>query len=176
MAMATDNKGAGPVWKPPSPAAAAAALGRELRIDRLIKAPREMVWAAWTEAEQLARWWGPHGFTNPVCEMDPKAGGRLHIVMRGPDGVDYVQKGVVRTIKPPAFLEFTVVLKEPDGSDRLENLTTLTLEEDGEFTRLRLNVRVLRATPAAEVNVSGMEAGWNQSLDRLIAQIGLRNN
>ena len=176
--MATDSKGSGSVWTPPSPAATAEAhaFGPELKIDRLIRAPREMVWAAWTDARQLARWWGPHGFTNPVCEIDPVVGGRLDIVMRGPDGVDHVQKGVVRSIDPPGFLEFTVALKESDDSDRLVNLTTLTLEDVGGMTRLILNVRVLKATSAAAENISGMEAGWNESLDRLTAQIGAQTS
>jgi uncharacterized protein YndB with AHSA1/START domain len=175
--MTIDDKGSASVWTPPSPAAtaAASAFARELKIDRLIKAPRELVWAAWTDARLLARWWGPHGFTNPVCEIEPKAGGRLHIVMRGPDGVDYVQTGLVRSIQSPAFLEFTVALAEPDGSARLENLTTLSLEEAGDFTRLLLHVRVLKQTPAAHGNIAGMETGWNESIDRLIAQLAAAN-
>lgn len=171
--MATDRKGSDAVWRPPSPTATkqASAFGRELKIDRLIRAPREMVWAAWTDAGQLARWWGPHGFTNPVCEIDPTAGGRLQIVMRGPDGVDYVHTGVVRSISPPAYLEFTIALKETDGRDRLENLNTIRLEEAGDFTRLVLHVRVLKATPEARENLAGMEAGWNESIDRLVSQL-----
>lgn len=172
--MTGDRQDSERIWKPPSPAAseAARAFAKELTIDRLIKAPRETVWAAWTDAIQLAQWWGPHGFTNPTCEIEPTVGGLLYIVMRGPDGVDYVNKGVIRSINPPMYLEFTVALKEPDGSDRLENLTTLSLEEVEGFTRLRLHVRVLKETPAAHENIAGMEAGWSESIDRLVSQIG----
>lgn len=175
--MASDDNDRRPAWKPPSPAATATAsrFARELKIDRLIRAPRETVWAAWTDARQLAQWWGPHGFTNPVCEIDPVIGGQLHIVMRGPDGVDYVNKGAIRKITPPAYLEFTVALKEADGSDRLENLTTLTLEEAEDGTRLRLHVRVLTETPEAHENIAGMEAGWNESIDRLVSQLAARS-
>ena len=171
MASADSSR---PMWTPPPHAlsSAASAFARELKIERLIRAPREKVWAAWTDATQLARWWGPHGFTNPICRINPISGGLLHIVMRGPDGTDYVQKGVVRSIVPPTRLEFTVALNEADGSDRLENLTTLTLEDAEGFTRLLLRVRVLKSTPAAHENIAGMEAGWNESLDRLASQIG----
>jgi len=82
-----------------------------------------------------------------------------------------MNKGVIRSISPPAHLEFTVALKEPDGSDRLENLTTLSLEEVEGFTRLRLHVRVLKETAAAHENIAGMEAGWNESIDRLVSQL-----
>jgi uncharacterized protein YndB with AHSA1/START domain len=56
---------------------------------RVFDAPRELVFKAWTEPERLKRWWGPKGFTNPVCEVDVRPGGAIRIDMRAPDGVVY---------------------------------------------------------------------------------------
>ena len=54
---------------------------REVTLTRIIEAPRALVWAAWTEPRHMAKWWGPHHFTNPVCEMDVRAGGKLMILV-----------------------------------------------------------------------------------------------
>ena len=56
---------------------------REVTITRLINAPRQRVWKAWTDSKLLVQWWGPRGFTNPICEVEAKAGGRILIHMSG---------------------------------------------------------------------------------------------
>jgi uncharacterized protein YndB with AHSA1/START domain len=56
---------------------------------RVFDAPPALVWKAWTDPKMMAEWFGPRGFTNPVCELDVRVGGSLRIVMRGPDGQDY---------------------------------------------------------------------------------------
>jgi len=61
---------------------------RELVITQVLDAPREVVFKAWIDPKQMAKWWGPKGFTNPVCEMDVRPGGSLRVVMRGPDKED----------------------------------------------------------------------------------------
>jgi len=57
---------------------------RMLVITRVFDAPRALVFKAWTDPKRVAQWWGPNGFTNPVCELD---------VMRGPDGTIYPKLG-----------------------------------------------------------------------------------
>ncbi len=57
---------------------------RELNITRIFDAPRSLVFKMWTDPKHVAQWWGPKGFTNPVCERDVRPGGALRIVMRGP--------------------------------------------------------------------------------------------
>jgi uncharacterized protein YndB with AHSA1/START domain len=155
---------------------------RELTLIRTYDAPRALVFAALTDPSHLAQWWGPHGFTNPVCESDPRPGGALHIDMQAPDGHVYRTRGEVREIIPPERLVFTIAAIDPDGSIRLENLTTVTLLETIDTkataanpvlanravrTELTLHVRVLQATAAAAINLSGMATGWSQSLERL---------
>ena len=58
----------------------------EVTLTRIFNAPRELVWKAWTDPQMMARWWGPKGFTNPVCEMDVRVGGKILIHMRAPNG------------------------------------------------------------------------------------------
>lgn len=62
---------------------------REIRLSRAYDAPREVVWDAWTDPEQVVQWWGPNGFTTTTLEIDVRAGGRWRYIMHGPDGVDY---------------------------------------------------------------------------------------
>jgi uncharacterized protein YndB with AHSA1/START domain len=65
------------------------------------------VFKAWTEPAHLARWWGPKGFTNPICEVDLRVGGAWRIVMRAPNGAEYPGGGVYREIVKPERLVFT---------------------------------------------------------------------
>jgi uncharacterized protein YndB with AHSA1/START domain len=74
---------------------------RELTLVRTFSAPRALVFEVWTDPKHLAQWWGPQGFTNPVCEFDPRVGGAFRIHMRGPDGVTYPMKGIIQEIVPP---------------------------------------------------------------------------
>jgi uncharacterized protein YndB with AHSA1/START domain len=61
---------------------------RVLVITRTFDAPRALVWRAFSDPVHLSQWWGPKGYTNPICELDFHVGGRWHNVMRGPDGKD----------------------------------------------------------------------------------------
>ena len=140
---------------------------RELTLVRVYDAPRALVFKAFTDPVHLARWWGPHGYTTPVCEFDARPGGTLRIHMRGPDGRVHVTQGEVREIVIPERLVFAIAMREDDGSIRFENLTTLTFVEQAGKTELTLQVRVLRATAVAAPNLGGMRAGWGQSLERL---------
>ena len=60
-------------------------IGREFVITREFDAPRELVFQAWTDPKHLAEWWGPRGFTNPVCQWDARPGGKIYDVMRAQD-------------------------------------------------------------------------------------------
>src|SRR5471032_910445 len=86
-------------------APAEAAAGRELVLTRIINAPRERLFKAWTT--QLPQWWGPHGMTTPFVEMDLRAGGVFRTVMRAPDGTEYPTKGVFLEVVPNEKIVFT---------------------------------------------------------------------
>jgi uncharacterized protein YndB with AHSA1/START domain len=79
---------------------------RVIRVSRIFNAPRELVWKAWTEPEQVARWWGPDGFTVEIHAMDVRPGGVWHLTMRGPDGAQYPNKSVFQEVVPPERIVF----------------------------------------------------------------------
>ncbi len=141
---------------------------RELVITRTFDAPRELVFKAWTQPEQVARWWGPKDFTNPVCELDLRPGGAINIHMRGPDGTLYPMKGIFEEIiEPERLVMSSSAVEDAEGQPQLETLSTITFTEDNGKTKLTLQVVVVKATSIAAQALAGMEEGWNQSLDRL---------
>lgn len=143
-------------------------VNRELVLTRVFAAPREIVWRAWTDPKHLARWWGPKGFTNPVCELDVRPGGAIHIHMCGPDGVVYPMKGVFHEIVEPERLVFTdSALEDGEGNPGLVVRNTVTFTERDGKTELTLRAVVVKSTPEAAEALDGMEEGWSQSLDRL---------
>lgn len=140
---------------------------RELVINRSFQAPVEQVYKAWTDQMYLAQWWGPKGFTNPVCELDVRPGGEIYIDMTGPDGTVYPMGGIFHEIIEPEKLVFTsTALKNEAGSWQLEVLNTVTFDQNGE-TKIKLSAAVVKSGPGTEESLAGMETGWNQSLDRL---------
>jgi uncharacterized protein YndB with AHSA1/START domain len=73
---------------------------REIVITRVVHAPRELVWQAWTDPKHVVHWWGPRGFTTTIKKMDFRVGGVWEHVMHGPDGTDYPNKSVFKEIVP----------------------------------------------------------------------------
>ncbi|MGB9123853.1 MAG: SRPBCC domain-containing protein, partial [Candidatus Angelobacter sp.] len=74
---------------------------QSLVITRIFDAPPDVVFKAWTDPKQMAQWWGPKNFTNPVCELDVRPGGAWRIVMRAPDGMEYISAGVYSEVVKP---------------------------------------------------------------------------
>ncbi len=142
-------------------------LGQEFIFKREFAAPRRLVFAAWTEPARLAQWWGPRGFTNPVCEWPAKVGGQIYVVMRAPDGSEYPMGGEVREIVPPERMVFTTGAMDEKKTLLFEFLHTLTLTETDGKTQMTLQSRVVRTTPGAGRYIGGFEAGMGQSLEKL---------
>ena len=155
---------------------------REFVIARILNAPRALVFKAWTDPRHMAQWWGPHTFTNPVCEMDVRPGGAYRIVMRGPDGAEHPAKGVYREVVAPERLVMTINHSElsdewhdlvnPNrdkamGRPALEGLTTVTFEELGGQTKLTIRMLFDSAAIRDALLKIGMTQGWSQSLERL---------
>ena len=148
---------------------------RELVIRHILDAPREVVFKAWIDPKQMAKWWGPTGFTNPVCEMDVRPGGSLRIVMRGPDRVDHPMTGVFCAIVEPERLVFTAVARDKQDNPLLESLTTVAFAKHGGKTKLTVQASAVGLAPIAPQMLDGMESGWTQSLERLanhVSRIG----
>jgi uncharacterized protein YndB with AHSA1/START domain len=139
----------------------------DLVMTRVFDAPRELVFQVWTDPMHLAQWWGPNGFTNPVCEMDLRVGGELRIHMRAPDGKVYPMKGVFEEITPPERLVFVSSALDENGKSMFDILNTVIFAEQNGKTALTLQARVLTTSAQAPQYLKGMEAGWTQTLDRL---------
>lgn len=146
-------------------------LTREVTLTRIFDAPRELVFKMWTEPQHLKRWWGPSVFTNPVCDVDLRPGGKWRIVMRSPDGTDYPGGGIYREIVPPERLVFTNNAEDAHGKILLQGETTVTFADSGGKTQLTLQTRATVMDPIAAAYIQGMEAGWSQSLDSLAKEI-----
>lgn len=140
---------------------------RELVITRVIAASRERIFKAWTT--QLSLWWGPHGMTTPVVEMDLKPGGVFRTVMRAPDGTEYPTKGVFLELVENEKIVFTDAYDAgwtPATDIFFTAITTLETLPDG---KTKYVARALHWTIAnrEKHEKMGFHQGWGESLDRL---------
>lgn len=149
---------------------------QEIVITRILDAPRELVFKAWTEPERFVRWWGPNGFTTPHCTIDLRPGGAIHFCMRTPEGQDFWFKGVFREVVEPSLLVFTDSFSDEEGNVvepprygmsadfPTETLVTVRFEEhEGGKTKLTLRQTI----PESVVERPGAQQGWSESFDRL---------
>jgi uncharacterized protein YndB with AHSA1/START domain len=136
--------------------------GLTLRLRREVPAPRPVVFGACVEPDDLAQWWGPHGFTTPHIELDLHVGGGFRFGMQPPDGELFHLSGQFREIEPPARLVYTFRWEEPDPDDR-ETVVTMSLGDRGDSTE----VVVVQSGFATEARRALHVHGWTDSLDGL---------
>jgi uncharacterized protein YndB with AHSA1/START domain len=150
-----------------------------ITLTKEIDAPVERVWQAWVDENQMKEWWAPKGFTNPVCTVDAKVGGELHIVMQAGDdlgamsGMKAPMKGVFTEVVERQKLVFTNVALDAAGNHLLEGVTTVTFEDIGGKTKLTVHTGATGTVPGAEQMLGGMEQGWNEQLDKLGALMAM---
>jgi uncharacterized protein YndB with AHSA1/START domain len=142
--------------------------GKEFVITREYDAPRELVWLACTDAKHLAQWWGPRGFSAPVCEWDAQPGNKIHVVMLAPDGARYPMGGEFLEVVPPEKLVTMTGALDDRGEMMFEFQHILTLVEQEGKTKLTMRSRLVKVVaPDAAKYIGGFEAGMTQSLERL---------
>jgi uncharacterized protein YndB with AHSA1/START domain len=144
-----------------------ASSGLTLRIKRIVPAPSQRVYAALTEPDQLAKWWGPKGFTCPSIDFEPRVGGSYRLAMEPPDGDGFYLWGEFREVAPPARLAFTFVWDPPDPDDQ-ETLAELSLREEPGGTEISLVQRPFATEARKELH----ENGWSEGFDRLHEVLG----
>lgn len=132
-------------------------------ITRTFDAPRMRVFEMWTKPEHLARWWGPHGFTLPKCEMDFRPSGKYRYEMSGPGFPSHGVNGTFLEIAPPERIVMTGFLEDTPG---LEILTIVTFAGSEGKTTL-----TVRQTFPDTPRVKGADEGWRQTLERLEAAL-----
>jgi uncharacterized protein YndB with AHSA1/START domain len=133
-----------------------------VHLERVLPAPRNVVFGMHAEPDRLARWWGPKGFTAPSVELDLRVGGRYRIAMQPPDGDLFHLSGEFRRVDPPAGLSYTFRWEEPDPDDR-ETVVTLSLGDRGDSTQLVVD----QGPFVTEARRALHEQGWAETLDRL---------
>jgi uncharacterized protein YndB with AHSA1/START domain len=149
--------------------------GREFIITREFDAPRKLVWQAWTDPKHLAQWWGPKGFTNPVCEWNAQPGKAIYVVMRAPNGAQHPMAGEFREVVEPERLVFTSGAMDEKGKLLFEFLHTVIFVERKGKTTLTVRSRVIKTTAEANKYIGGFEMGMTQSLDRLADYVSRRS-
>ncbi len=140
----------------------------ELIITRIINSPRELVWKVWTDSKHLAKWWGPHKFTNPVCDIEVKPGGAILIHMQSPDGTIFPMSGKYQEVLKPERLVFISSALDGAGKPLFEQITKIQFTEEGKKTKLTIEVSVSKVTPEAIPYLAGMNEGWKQTIDKLL--------
>ncbi len=143
-------------------------------ISRILPAPPERVWSLWTQPQHLVQWWGPHDFTNPVCELDVRAGGNYRIVMRGPDGGEFPLSGRYYEVVAGERLVMTVHGSPPvawcQAVDREPDLT-VCFEPLGSQTRLTVRLHCPSVANRETLRWTGRTEGWAESLEALSAYL-----
>ncbi|MGH9025534.1 MAG: SRPBCC family protein [Acidimicrobiia bacterium] len=133
-----------------------------LHLERVLHAPRSLVFRAHSEPDELARWWGPKGFAAPSIELDLRVGGSYRIAMQPPEGRQFYLQGEFRDVDPPAGLAYTFRWEDPDPDDQ-ETVVTLSLSDLGGSTELIVDQGVF----ATQARRALHEQGWGESLYRL---------
>ncbi len=159
--------------------AAPNATDREVLITRVFDAPRELVYAAWTDPEHLQRWYAPRGCTIQFAAIDLRPGGTFHSCIRTPDGHDCWCKGVYREIVAPERIVFTMAIADEHGNLvgpieagmdpdwPRETTVTVTFAEQGAQTKLTLHQTVSEELAKR----TGAHPSWLDMLDRLAEEL-----
>lgn len=158
-----------------------------LVLTRVVQAPREKVFKVWTEAEHLAKWFGPKGCTIPVCDLDLRVGGHFHYCMRFAGAPDMWGKWVFREIVVPERLVFVVSFSDPqkgtcrapfDPNWPLEMRCEVIFEEHagigrGTVITLRSSAHEANAVEQKTFDEGhgSMQQGWGGTFDALVAYL-----
>ena len=138
---------------------------REIVGSRIMDAPPELVFKAYTDPELIPRWWGPRRYTTTVDKMDVRPGGVWRFVHRAADGGEYAFNGVYREIVPPKRLVYTFNYEGAPGHEAVETVTF----EEAEGGKTRMTDHMLFETREERDGMlnSGMEEGAAETIDRL---------
>jgi uncharacterized protein YndB with AHSA1/START domain len=155
--------------RPGQSADAYASEGLTLELERVLPAARDVVFGAFRDPSELARWWGPQGFTVLSLRYQPRVGERYRIEMQPPDGDPFHLTGEFREVDPPARLAFTFAWEDPDPDD-VETLASLAFRDLGESTEVALTQGPFKT----EARQALHRDGWGDSFDKLERHLSAR--
>lgn len=133
-----------------------------LEIKRVLPAAPSVVFRAFSAPDELAKWWGPDGFSVPSLDFKPRVGNSYRIEMQPPEGDAFYLLGEFRRVDPPAQLAYTFVWEDPDPDD-LETLVELAFRDLGESTEVVLTQRDFKTEARRELHRNG----WTDSFEKL---------
>lgn len=150
-------------------------------VTRTFGAPLERVWRAWSEPDQVMRWWGPQGFSSPMCRMDFRVGGTTLVCMRSAEGWELYNTWTYRSIEPMDRIEFVNGFADKDGArvtpaelglppgipEEVPHVVRLSAIDD-DTTRLTVHEFGYPNEEIVEVSKAGME----QCLDKMVSALG----
>jgi len=139
-----------------------------LRLERLIAAPPEMLFALWIEPAELVKWWAPDGYAAVVDALDVRVGGRWRAMLRRPDGSAVATSGVYRIVEPPRRLAFTWAWEDASGARGHESEVSVSFEPAPGGTRLVLVQQRFETRQARDNH----DRGWAASFERIGRIVG----
>lgn len=144
---------------------------RTFAFERVLPAPVERVWQAWTSAEEMRRWWSPAHFTVVECQADPTVGGTLRLVIGEADGSRYTSAGRYLAVDPPRRLAFELAPLDDAGRPLFSTIQEVSLTRRARGSRLQIRISVTDVTPEAIPALAGIPLGWEQVLDKLATHL-----
>ena len=146
-----------------------ASAGHELMITRIIDAPAEKLFRAWTEPELMKEWFTPRPWTTPIIEADTRTGGSSYILMRGPNGEEFPNRGVYLEVVPNEKIVFTDAFTSAwQPSEKAFMVGIVTFEDlGGGKTRYTARARHWNGDDRKTHQDMGFEPGWNAAADQL---------
>jgi len=149
-----------------------AAGNRDLVLTRLIDAPRDKLFRAWTEPELIKQWFTPLPWTTVLAETDVRPGGSSLIVMRGPDGNEFPNRGIYLEVVKNERLVFTDAYTEAwEPSEKPFMTVILTFENEGGKTRYTARARHWTVADRETHEKMGFHDGWGKATDQLAALV-----
>lgn len=148
----------------------------DLKLERLLDAPRDLVWQAWTDAEHIKRWWAPRPYQTPEVEIELKPGGAFNTRMTGPDGFDFKGAACILEVVFGQRIVWTSALQggyrpnefTADGCTGFPFTATHTFEDAGDGkTRYTATVVHATAADAGKHAAMGFDSGWGTCAEQL---------
>ncbi len=136
----------------------------KIQITRIYDAPVKAVWDAWTDLKQVAKWWGPRGFTITTHSKDLRPGGSWNYTMHGPDGTDY--PNVTKYYEVEKYAKLVYDHGANESQPALFHVTVLFSEIDGK-TKMEMTMKLETAEAAEQTRIFIKKAGGNSTWDRL---------
>jgi uncharacterized protein YndB with AHSA1/START domain len=149
-------------------------------ITRIFDAPRALVWKAWTDPQYVMQWWGPKGFTAPVCKVDFRVGGKFLCCMRSPDGQEGWNGGEYHEIVPYEKIVYSLYFADSKGNkvdpaelgieqEAIEDARDVVIFED--FGKGQTKLTMIGNETMEDAKNSGQLEGWNEIFEKVAAVI-----